>query len=262
MNISPQFKDHDESLNVQNIRSQGIYANAVTADKERPEEADAPLLVIIDSRVLDRECLAHGLTVNSVDMSIATFSSYEQWQHQRRNRKAAAVLYHIGGQKVSDPAVGNYLKSLVASCMPAPIILLADKEEIAQVVRALEYGVKGYIPTSVNVTICVKALRLAMAGGTFVPASSVLALCHASEGGGERMQPLGGMFTQRQAEVVNALRRGKANKIIAYELKLRESTVKVHIRNIMKKLKASNRTEVACIINELFPSETSFSDLH
>ncbi len=174
MNISPQFKDHDESLNVQNIRSQGIYANAVTADKERPEEADAPLLVIIDSRVLDRECLAHGLTVNSVDMSIATFSSYEQWQHQRRNRKAAAVLYHIGGQKVSDPAVGNYLKSLVASCMPAPIILLADKEEIAQVVRALEYGVKGYIPTSVNVTICVKALRLAMAGGTFVPASSVL----------------------------------------------------------------------------------------
>ncbi len=39
-----------------------------------------------------------------------------------------------------------------------------------------------------------------------------------------------GMFTVRQAEVVEALRKGKANKIIAYELKLRESTVKVHVR--------------------------------
>jgi DNA-binding NarL/FixJ family response regulator len=65
------------------------------------------------------------------------------------------------------------------------------------------------------------------------------------------------MFTARQAEVVEALRRGKANKIIAYELKLRESTVKVHIRNIMKKVKATNRTEVAYKINDLFPMEYS-----
>jgi DNA-binding NarL/FixJ family response regulator len=67
-----------------------------------------------------------------------------------------------------------------------------------------------------------------------------------------------GMFTLRQAEVVKALRRGKANKIIAYELNLRESTVKVHIRNIMKKLKATNRTEVAYKINDLFPSDSDF----
>ncbi|RFC68296.1 LuxR C-terminal-related transcriptional regulator, partial [Mesorhizobium denitrificans] len=40
-----------------------------------------------------------------------------------------------------------------------------------------------------------------------------------------------------------------------YELNLRESTVKVHIRNIMRKLKATNRTEVACKINEMFPAE-------
>jgi DNA-binding NarL/FixJ family response regulator len=53
------------------------------------------------------------------------------------------------------------------------------------------------------------------------------------------------MFTAREADVVEALRQGKANKIIAYELNLCESTVKVHIRSIMRKLKATNRTEVA-----------------
>lgn len=63
------------------------------------------------------------------------------------------------------------------------------------------------------------------------------------------------MFTQRQEEVIRALRRGKANKIIAYELNLRESTVKVHIRNIMQKLKATNRTEVAYKLGDMFPAE-------
>lgn len=42
-----------------------------------------------------------------------------------------------------------------------------------------------------------------------------------------------------------AIQRGKSNKIIAYELGMCESTVKVHVRRIMKKLKAKNRTEVA-----------------
>ncbi len=59
------------------------------------------------------------------------------------------------------------------------------------------------------------------------------------------------LFTTRQAAVVEALKRGKANKIIAYELEMRESTVKVHVRNIMKKLKATNRTEVAYKANLL-----------
>jgi len=48
------------------------------------------------------------------------------------------------------------------------------------------------------------------------------------------------------------LTQGKPNKIIAYELNLRESTVKVHIRNIMKKVGAKNRTEVIFKISDLF----------
>jgi DNA-binding NarL/FixJ family response regulator len=54
---------------------------------------------------------------------------------------------------------------------------------------------------------------------------------------------------------VDALRRGKANKIIAYELNMKESTVKVHVRNIMKKLRATNRTQVAYIANRLINGE-------
>ena len=47
------------------------------------------------------------------------------------------------------------------------------------------------------------------------------------------------------------LRKGTPNKIIAYNLNMCESTVKVHVRNIMRKLNAKNRTEVAYFSNEL-----------
>ena len=49
--------------------------------------------------------------------------------------------------------------------------------------------------------------------------------------------------------MVEAIRQGKPNKIIAYELNMCESTVKVHVRAIMKKLKARNRTEVAYLFS-------------
>ena len=45
--------------------------------------------------------------------------------------------------------------------------------------------------------------------------------------------------------MLQALKQGKANKLIAHELNMREGTVKVHVRNIMRKLHAKNRTEVA-----------------
>jgi len=97
------------------------------------------------------------------------------------------------------------------------------------------------------------------AGGVYVPASSVVAAKHSDDDIGAPKRFCNGMFTARQAAVVEALRRGKANKIIAYELKMRESTVKVHVRSIMKKLKAKNRTEVAFMANGFMTGDVEIS---
>jgi DNA-binding NarL/FixJ family response regulator len=58
-------------------------------------------------------------------------------------------------------------------------------------------------------------------------------------------------FTERQTAVIQAIRIGKANKTIAYELNMCESTVKVHVRNIMKKLRATNRTQISFIAHQM-----------
>jgi DNA-binding NarL/FixJ family response regulator len=189
-------------------------------------------------------------------MEISALGSIGEWRAQGYlHATPAAILLNLGGRKATDPGATAEISALTAEFKSVPVVILADTDDVKQVVKALEVGARGYIPTSVGVEVCIEAINLAIAGGIFVPASSLLAMRHLVDSSSQDVQPLAGMFTLRQAEVVQALRRGKANKIIAYELKLRESTVKVHIRNIMKKLKATNRTEVAYKLNDLFQGE-------
>jgi DNA-binding NarL/FixJ family response regulator len=133
----------------------------------------------------------------------------------------------------------------------APVIVLCDADGIESVLAAFEIGARGYIPTaSTSLKLAVEIMRLVKAGGTFVPPSS-LSVRRVSRQGTTRGATTSLQFTERQLAVLSRLKQGKTNKIIAHELKMSESTVKVHIRKIMKKLNATNRTEVAWRAHEL-----------
>lgn len=150
-------------------------------------------------------------------------------------------------------------------------MVLAESEAGSDIISAIEAGAKGYVPASVGVDAIVEAALLTSTGGSFLPASAVAAL-RGTLAGSASPAPAAGevvrvgkttpvlvteQFTSRQAAVADALRRGKANKIIAYELNMCESTVKVHIRTIMKKLRATNRTQAAFRLNSMFAGQTS-----
>ncbi|MER8956642.1 response regulator transcription factor [Mesorhizobium sp. M0833] len=220
-------------------------------------QAGRGCLLILDERALDCVCLASALADHNLGMEIAAMGSIDDWRVKKGSAPPLAViLLNLGGRKVTDHGTADEIRHISSEFKSVPVVILADTEDLAHILTALECGARGYIPSSVGIDVCVEAINLAKAGGIFVPASSVLCMRHLIGSGSRDTQPLTGMFTLRQAEVAQALRRGKANKIIAYELNLRESTVKVHIRNIMKKLKATNRTEVAYKVNDLLAEGT------
>jgi DNA-binding NarL/FixJ family response regulator len=224
--------------------------NRTKPDLEEDGARDS-LIVIIDKRALERECLARGLVEHNPTLRVTAVGSLDEFQSMPNESDASVILVTLGARKVSEQAVRLELSRFISDVGSIPVVVVADSDEPAEILAALESGAQGYIPTSVKVRVAAEALALVRVGGTFVPASSVLALrdmIHASARG---PRTLAGMFTTREAAVVEALRKGKANKIIAYELNLCESTVKVHIRNIMKKLKATNRTEVAYKLREM-----------
>jgi DNA-binding NarL/FixJ family response regulator len=222
------------------------------------EQGDDQCLLIIDARTLERECLATTLKANGLSMGAIAVGSIEEWQRKKdTHRPVGAVLLNIAGRRAEDASLSEEIAAITSELAPAPVVILADGDDLNQTLKMLQCGARGFIPTSVGIEVCVEALALAVAGGTFILAGNSFSPSGAETASidmsqkPQRPNELTRIFTLRQAEVVQALRKGKANKIIAYELNLRESTVKVHIRNIMKKLKATNRTEVAYKLNDM-----------
>jgi DNA-binding NarL/FixJ family response regulator len=241
---APQLNDTDE-----------ILPQTDAAVRAKGEQESREPIVIIDIRLLPRECLARVLSIEC-DAAVLCFSTIDEWLAQGQPMPASLlVLCQCGRTKVDALKEVERISEISEQMGRCPAVILSDNEDPDLIVQMLGKNVRGYVPTSLSINVAVQAMELARAGGVFVPASSLIAAHRVPEGAANAMQKTNGLFTARQAAVVDALRRGKANKIIAYELKMRESTVKVHVRNIMKKLHATNRTEVAYMANRLFNGE-------
>ena len=222
-----------------------------TATTECPPNKD-DRIVIVDVRSLSRECLARVLS-HERNVPVECHSSLDEWIATGQITPPSLVVLCQSGLSNSDAIKEvERLTELAPQIGHCPAVILSDNEDPDLIVRMLGKNVRGYVPTSLPIAVAIQAIELARAGGVYVPASSFIAAHRVQQSPSTAAQKSNGLFTARQAAVVEALRRGKANKIIAYELKMRESTVKVHIRNIMKKLKATNRTEVAYKLNDMF----------
>lgn len=211
-------------------------------------------IALIEERPFFRDCVARTFKHCS-EFNIIPFPSVGGWLEEANTISASILLWCVPGLKASETQ--QELELLVQQQKAVPIIVLSDAENIDCITHALSAGARGYLPTSVSLEVAMEAIHLVIAGGTYVPASILFAAHQSSQVRG--IQKHLDIFTPRQVAVVEALRRGKANKIIAYELNMRESTVKVHVRSIMKKLKATNRTEVAFLTNSLFNHEAKVS---
>jgi len=247
----PQTSDFSNDATKPLHNGQMTVANGLSKSDLEDGHRGEGLVMIVDKRALERECLARGLVEHNPTLRVSAVGSLDEIQHIAGEAEPSAILVILGSRKVSDQSVRAELAHFIAEIGDVPVIVVVDSDEPAEVLAALECGARGYIPTSVTVKVAAEAIGLARAGGIFVPASCVLALRELIHSSANGARPLAGMFTIREAAVVEALKKGKANKIIAYELNLCESTVKVHIRNIMKKLKATNRTEVAYKLRQM-----------
>ncbi|HMQ92211.1 MAG TPA: response regulator transcription factor [Amaricoccus sp.] len=215
-------------------------SDCVLMDASSLAEQDAPLVLILEPRPLLRQLL-QGFIASSAQMRVVSAPSIKEWLRSGLDMEPSIILLSIpdGGRlpgSLSELPIAAHDR--LAS---VPIVVHSNDRPGHQVLELLRIGAHGFIPTSVSTEVAVQALRLICAGGTYVPPSCLQSLPYKAQGASDGA----GFLTGRQLQVVEAIRQGKPNKIIAYELNMCESTVKVHVRAIMKKLKARNRTEVA-----------------
>ena len=212
--------------------------------------ANGDFIVLVDLHRVSRESLARVLAQER-GVVVECYSTLEEWINRGQRPSPSLVVLCQSGRSTTEALDEvERLSRFSAKIGNCPTVVLSDNEDPDRIVQMLGKNIRAYVPTSLSINVAMHAMDLARAGGVFVPASSLVAISRAPASTTSAPKALG-MFTARQAAVVEALQRGKANKIIAYELNMRESTVKVHVRNIMKKLHATNRTEVAYKVNLL-----------
>lgn len=205
-------------------------------------------VVIIERRAFVRGCiqsiLSEATTLDGVGVA-----SVEEYLARAATLKAAIVVLCAIGLGARE--VDAQLTRLQGAGGAVPVVVMSDADDPELVMTVMDKGANGFMPADISLEVAAHALRLVAAGGQYFPAGSLLAARQLMAERQSSAPGPRGMFTRRQVAVIDALRRGKANKIIAYELNMCESTVKVHVRNIMKKLNAKNRTEVAYLASGL-----------
>jgi DNA-binding NarL/FixJ family response regulator len=125
-----------------------------------------------------------------------------------------------------------------------PVVVLSGQADPATVLASLHHGAMGFIPKTVSMHALHEALQTVLAGGICLP-PVVLGPGHDASG---QAQPLsahcaGLDLTVRQREVFKLILRGRPNKLIARDLGVSESTVKAHVKPILKALKVTSRVE-------------------
>ncbi len=165
------------------------------------------------------------------------------------------ALFSFGHGSIAAAGMGAAIRELRRRVGAAPLVVLGEREDRAVVADALALGADGYVPTSFEALLAMRAIEFVLAGGTFVPAMVVAeAGRRAGNGNGGQRSDAGEedddlpFLTPRERDVAARVCAGKPNKIIAHELQISEATVKVFVRHLLSKLGATNRTEAASAI--------------
>jgi DNA-binding NarL/FixJ family response regulator len=120
----------------------------------------------------------------------------------------------------------------------ARVVVLTTYGGDIQALRAFKAGAVGYLLKSMLRTELIDTIRLAHAGMRRIPPEIALELAeHAGDD----------TLTTREIEVLRDVAKGSSNKVIAARLAISEHTVKGHLKNILSKLDASDRTHAVMI---------------
>ncbi|MGB0747868.1 MAG: response regulator [Magnetospiraceae bacterium] len=132
-----------------------------------------------------------------------------------------------------------------------PVVVVTGSANNSALKKALACGAMGFIPKSLARERMVGAIRSVIEGEIFSPDAADLSVSSEEQGADPAAQDKVATLTQAELRVYELLAQGKPNKIIAYELDIKESTVKAHISSILRKMGVFSRTQAVLLANKI-----------
>jgi two-component system nitrate/nitrite response regulator NarL len=135
------------------------------------------------------------------------------------------------------------LQAILREAPATPVVMLTVSEEGEDLMTALKAGAQGYLLKNIDSDFLVEAIRRAASGESVLsPEMSAKLLRELRAGTAAAPAPT---LSPREREILSFLARGASNKEIARTLDVAESTVKIHVQHILRKLQLSSRVQAA-----------------
>lgn len=189
----------------------------------------------VDDHPLLREGIAAIINSQTDMVLVAQAASGRDAIQQFREHKPDVTLMDL---RLPDMSGIDVLIAIKAEFQEARIIMLTTFEGDVQIQRALEAGARGYVLKNMPPKDLVETIRQVNLGKKRVPPEVAAQLAeHMSDED----------LTAREVDVLRHLAGGNRNRDIAERLFISEETVKVHVKHLMDKLGATDRTQAVAI---------------
>lgn len=232
------------------------------------EDESEPNVILLDPLEFRRSCIACiiGEWCDSVGLTLRPAEGFDEICNSGSMPHCRLFALSVGGSSVAADPVRADIEKARMLFPDAPLVIMSDLDSQDEVRAAYYCGARGFVPTSLDLDVTLRALRFILGGGSYFPPSalspaSLRVGIDTSRAGadsptvGPSPDPPGvtaeqtirvpNILTDRQQQVAALLTEGLSNKLIARKLGMTEATVKVHVRQIMRKLGVRNRTQIA-----------------
>jgi two-component system nitrate/nitrite response regulator NarL len=125
------------------------------------------------------------------------------------------------------------------------LVILTSELSAKRLTTALETGIDGYLMSDLSSEALTQSLNLVLLGEKVFPTSLAALLIRGSVDHVVNMPGGRRGLSERENQILCALLKGESNKMIANRLSITEATVKVHLKTVLRKIGAANRTQAA-----------------
>ncbi len=204
-------------------------------------------IAVVDAGRLRRECLKLAIAQHCPDRNVVEAATAEDLiQVVDGGTRLDLVLM---GAATTDHVDLRQIEALRHALPDIPVVVVAEADNPLRARQILGTGARGFLPVSLSFRVLMGAIDLVLAGGVYVP-SSLIEGNPFRPGAGSAQAEIAepwSELTRRQRDVLALISQGKSNKLIADALSMSESTVKAHVKQIIKRLNVANRTQAALV---------------